>query len=100
MKITVPPEIERALTVQARKRGTTAELIALDSLRKRFVRPRVKRRHDGVKGDGRQTLADFLKGYVGVLHSSEHVPGGARMSEESGKKFAQALIEKRSRGRL
>ncbi|MGD0949840.1 MAG: hypothetical protein ABSA52_20725 [Candidatus Binatia bacterium] len=100
MKITVPPEIERALTVQARKRGTTAELIALDSLRRRFVRAHVRRRHDEGEGNGRQTLADFLEGYVGVLHSSERVPGGARMSEESGNKFAQALIDKRRKGRL
>ncbi len=100
MKITVPPELERALNAQARKLGTTAELVALDSLRERFVRTRRKRGHDEGEGDGRKTLADFLKGYVGVLDSSELVEGGARMSEEPGKKFAQALIEKRSRGRL
>ena len=100
MKITVPPEIERALTAQARKRGTTAELVALDSLRERFVRARVKRRRDEGEGNGRRTLADFLKGYVGVLHSSECVSDGGRMSEEPGKKFTQALIEKRRKGRL
>lgn len=100
MKITVPPEIERALTTQARKCGTTAELVALDSLRERFVRGRVKRRRDEEEGNGRKTLADFLKGYVGVLHSSECAAGGAQMSEQLGKKFTQALIEKRRKGRL
>jgi hypothetical protein len=99
MKITVPPELERALTAQARKRGTTAELVALDSLRKWFVRVRVKRRPEE-RGNGRQTLADFLKGYVGVLRSSECTPGGARMSEQPGRRFARALIEKRKKGRL
>ena len=29
------------------------------------------------------TLVDFLQGYVGVLQSSEYVPGGARLSENS-----------------
>lgn len=32
------------------------------------------------------TLADFLQGHIGILHSSEYVPGGARMSVGSGKK--------------
>jgi len=41
------------------------------------------------------TLADFLQGYVGVLHSSEYVPGGARMSEDSGRKFAEGLAAQR-----
>jgi len=37
------------------------------------------------------TLADFLQGYVGVLHSCEYVPGKARLSEDSGRKFAAGL---------
>ena len=41
------------------------------------------------------TLADFLQGYVGVLHSSEYVPGGARLSEDSGRKFAEGLTAQR-----
>lgn len=36
MKIAVPSEIERALRVQARKHGTTAELVALE--RERYSR--------------------------------------------------------------
>lgn len=38
-----------------------------------------------------ETLADFLHGHVGVLHSSEYVPGGAELSEDSGRKFATWL---------
>ncbi len=38
-----------------------------------------------------ETLADFLQGHVGVLHSSEYVPGGAQLSKDSGRKFAQGL---------
>lgn len=41
------------------------------------------------------TLADFLQGHIGILHSSEYVPGGARMSVDSGKKFAAGLLKKR-----
>jgi prevent-host-death family protein len=45
------------------------------------------------------TLADFLQGYVGVLHSSEYVPGGARMSEDSGRKFAEGLAAQRQQNK-
>jgi hypothetical protein len=41
------------------------------------------------------TLADFLQGYVGVLHSSDYVPGGAQLSEDSGHKFAEGLATQR-----
>jgi hypothetical protein len=55
---------------------------------------------DEENGETRRSLADLLKGYVGVLHSSEHVPGGAAMSEDTGKKFAAGLLKKRNAGRL
>lgn len=46
------------------------------------------------------TLADFLQGHIGVLHSSEYMPGGARMSVDSGKKFAAGLLKKRQQEKL
>jgi hypothetical protein len=33
------------------------------------------------------------------LHSSEHVPGGARLSENSGRKFAAGLAAQRQQKR-
>jgi hypothetical protein len=33
------------------------------------------------------------------LHSSEYVPGGARLSEDSGRKFAAGLIARRQQRR-
>ncbi len=53
-------------------------------------------RHDVVL-DQQETLADFLHEHVGVLDSSEHVPGGARMSEGSSKKFADGLLKRHRR---
>lgn len=96
MIITLPPDIERVLVEQARKRGTTPELLALDSLRERFV-PSFLRKGT-TEGEG--TLADFLGTHIGVLHSSEHLPGGARMSEDTGKKFAAGMVKKRQQRRL
>ncbi len=53
--------------------------------------------HDALP-EAQGTLADFLRGHIGVLHSGEHVPGGDRMSEDSGKKFAEGLLKQRQQG--
>ena len=93
MRITVPPDLESALTEQARKKGKAPEDLALDTLRERFV-------PSPPSGDSTDTLADYLASHLGVLSSSEFVPGGADMSAHCGKKCADALTEKRKQGRL
>lgn len=99
MKITVPSEIERTLTARADELGTTPELLAVDSLREKF--PPSDGTEEAPEGRAPQNLADFLRGYVGVLHSSELVPPGGGMSEDNtGKKFAAGLFKKRQAGRL
>ena len=95
MIITLTPDIEQALAAEARKLGRTPEQLALDSLRERFLSP-----ESGLSPRGEQaTLADFLHGHLGVLHSSEYVPGGARLSADSGRKFAAALLAQRQQKR-
>jgi hypothetical protein len=94
MKITLPPDIESALTKQAQKKGKTPEMLALDTLRKRFVSSLKTKALVEEQG----TLADYLADHIGVLSSSEYVSGGAHMSENCGKKFAAGLIKKRSEG--
>ncbi len=95
MLITLTPDIEQALAAEARKLGLTPEQLALDSLRERFLSPENERSPVSEQG----TLADFLCGHVGILHSSEYVPGGARLSEDSGRKFAAGLIAQRQQRR-
>src|SRR5262245_61069644 len=92
MTITLTPDLEQALIEEARKRGTTPELLALDCLRARFLPPSQPRDPAAEQG----SLADFLADHIGVLSSSEHVPGGARLSEEPGKKFAEGLLNSKS----
>ncbi len=91
MIITLTPDLERALIEQAHKLGTTPEQLALDSLRAHFAQ--AASRESPSKGRG--TLADFFQGHIGILHSSDYIPGGARMSENSGKKFAAGLLKQR-----
>ena len=95
MHITLTPDIEQALTEQARQQGTTPEALALESLRRQFVLPT-----RGESAAPYDTLADFLADSIGVLHSSEYVTGGARLSESTGKTFAAGLLKKRQQRRL
>ena len=81
MLITLTPDLEHALAEEARRHETTPEQIALDSLREHFAAAEAPETSE----EEEETLADFLQGHIGVLHSSEHVPGGARMSEDSGR---------------
>lgn len=94
MNITLPPDIERALIEEARRLGTTPELLVLDSLRDRFLSSPV----ESMETLG-ETLADRLGDLVGILHSSEFVPGGARLSEDTGEKFAAELMKQHRRDR-
>jgi hypothetical protein len=84
------PDIEQALIAQARQQGTTPEQLAFESLRRQFVLPAHGERAVALHG----TLADFLDDSIGTLHSSEYVPGGARMSQTPGKMFLEGLLKK------
>lgn len=46
------------------------------------------------------TMAQFLEGYIGVFDSREDQSGGARMSEDTGRKFAEEIVRKRQQGHL
>ncbi|MFO1372120.1 MAG: hypothetical protein U1F42_06895 [Candidatus Competibacteraceae bacterium] len=45
-------------------------------------------------------LADFLAGHIGTMHSGDQHPGSARLPENTGKRFAELLQQKRRQGRL
>lgn len=96
MEITLTFDIENALAEQARRQGITSEMLALNALQERFV----SSMETEIPIEKKETLLDFLEGHIGVLSSSEHVPGGTRMSENCGKKFAAGLLKKRQDGRL
>ncbi|MXX38371.1 MAG: hypothetical protein F4Z85_09975 [Gemmatimonadetes bacterium] len=62
---------------------------------KYYVQHEQQARYRKVPPEAQGTLADFLQGHIGILHSSEYMPGGARMSVDSGKKFAAGLLKQR-----
>lgn len=86
MRIMLTPDMERMLTEQARKLGITPEQLVVDSLRERFA-------SESAVPESQGTLADLLHEHIGVIDSREYIPSGARMSEDSGKKFATGLLK-------
>ena len=96
MTIQLSPDLEQALAEEARRRGTTPELLVNECLRDRFVHASIQ----APTGNGAKNLAELLADHIGALQSSEKVPGGARMSEDTGKRFTEILTEQRRQGRL
>jgi hypothetical protein len=96
MNITLTPDIEKALKEYACKQGTTPEALAIHALQERFVSSSETK---SIAAE-QETLFGYLADYIGVLSSTEHIAGGARMSENCGKRFAKGLIKKRQDGRL
>jgi len=88
--ITLPPEVEGPLTEEARRKGTTPELLAVDCLRKQFLSPTTTA--TAVAGD---SLFDFLAGFAGTVEGSAEP-----LSEDCGQRFAEGLVEKQKRGRV
>jgi hypothetical protein len=89
--ILLPPDIEGPLITEARKRGTTPESLALDSLRKLFASPPVF----DESSENATTLLDFLDGYIGTVEGSTEA-----FSENCGQRFAEGMAEKQQRGHL
>jgi hypothetical protein len=88
--ITLPPDLEGRLGDEARRRGTTPELLALDGLRQLFALPPAD---NGRENQG--TLFDFLNGYVGTIAGTSEP-----LSEDCGRRYAEGLAEKQQQGRL
>ncbi len=95
--ITLPPQLARAMTEQAKRRGTTLEALALERLNADFL-PALPQ-NAGANNEG-ETMADFLREFIGSLDSRELVPEGADMSGFSGRELGAILAKKHREGRL
>lgn len=84
MTISLPPEVEAMLAEEARRRGTTPELLAVDCLRSRLGS-----RSAAEAGDAGASLLDFLSGYVGTVSGTAEA-----LSERCGQRFIEGLVER------
>jgi hypothetical protein len=87
--ITLPPDLEGRLAEEARKRGTTPELLALDSLRQLFAPAPAA---DTASGGN---FHDLLAGYIGAVSGTREA-----LSEDCGRRFAEGLAAKQRTGPL
>ena len=97
--ITLPPELEKNITERANRQGTTPELWSLKTLYQ-SVQSDLSTQSESESIPEGETMLDFFAGYVGVLNSSEFIPGGAQMSKDIGRKFAEGMLHKRQEGKL
>lgn len=93
--------IERQLKEKANQLGKSPEALALKTLRKEFA-VLEEQSHEAVfpSRSKAKTLADLLGDYIGAVDSGEYVEGGAQMSKDTGKKFAEGMLKKYKEGRL
>lgn len=96
MTIELSSDLQQALDDAAREQGTTPQTLAAEWLRERLF-PAISQAYAATAP---RNLAERLGGYVGILDSGEHVPGGAQMSERTGEQFTEILVQRRERGRL
>jgi len=96
VNITLTPDIEQVLSQVAKKQGATVESIILKTLRECFFQKESKK----TERSEMNNLADMLKEDIGTIDSGEIVQGGARMSTNTGKRFADILAEKHRQGKI
>ncbi len=108
MTIALKPEIEAALAAQANLRGMTPDQLANEILNDNL---QAANGTEQVAVNGSEieeseddltegTMYDLLKPFVGIIDSSEFVPGGANMSQDCGRKFAEGMLEKKRQGKI
>ena len=83
--ITIPPELEAPLAQAAKRQGTSPELLAVESLRRMYAPE--SSAAEPINGG---TLADFLKGYIGTIEGTSEP-----LSEDTGRRFREMLVEQR-----
>jgi hypothetical protein len=88
--IILPPEVERPLAEEARKKGTTPEILAIDCLRKVFITTHADNRINEA-----ESLYAFLSGYAGTVNGTTEA-----LSENSGERFTKGLVAKHKRGHV
>lgn len=109
MTIELTPEIVAPLAARAQQRGLTPEELAREILRDELDALKgADSVTNGADDDAQEpedraaepTLYELLVEHIGVINSSEYVPGGAHLSQDCGRKFAEGMLEKRRQGKL
>jgi hypothetical protein len=95
LTLNLSSELEQAVTEEAAQKKTTVDVLIMDALQKRFLKPSVRKPlPQGA------TLADALVEDIGSISTRDNSPDGSTLSENTGRKFAQRMAEKHKQGQL
>lgn len=104
MQLTLTHEISDALIEAAEQQGTTPEILALSCLQQHFLGSKALESQQASETTepeaNKQSLADFLEGYIGVLSSKQDNLENAKIQQQSTPSFTQYLMQKRDQGKL
>jgi hypothetical protein len=89
LQVTLSPEIAAIVVREAARQGTSADAVANAVIRERYTTDASNVEEPLSRGS---TLADRLAKHLGVIDT-----GGANLSTDTSKKFADALYEERLR---
>jgi hypothetical protein len=92
--ITLPPDLEEAVTRRAHDQGTTPEVLAVDELRRIYLAAQDTGNPEG------KTLLDYWTDYIGSVDSRDNGRESSNLSENTGQKFAQLMVDKHRHGKL
>lgn len=88
--ILLPPDLEESISDQARRRGTSIELLAIKGLRELYPSERtIPVSPSDVTGIPPRNLLEFLGEFVGCVEGN-----GEPLSENTGKYFTDELVKK------
>ena len=94
VSITLPQELEQIVARRAAEQRTTPELLLLDDLNRLYAPPA-----DAPRAEG-QTLAEYWADYIGSIDSGETGSGDGALSENTGRQFAELMVQKYRKGSL
>ncbi|HEX2077128.1 MAG TPA: hypothetical protein VHG08_05450 [Longimicrobium sp.] len=109
MEIKLPPDLEAELEEEARLSGYSVEKLIIICVAEHFAKvrrvsaPSVPPPHYKPEDFPPGSMGEFLAPFIGVIDSSELGPEAQKwlpLSENTGEKFTEILLEKQRQGRL
>ena len=89
LQVTLTPEIAAIIMREAARKGTSADVVTNDVIRERFAVAGQQSGDNDSEAPPSGTLLDRFSKHIGTIDT-----GGANLSVDTGKRFADLLVEK------
>ena len=100
MTIELSSQLESALASEAARRGTTLQALAIEFIVAHLPSTPSLAEAPSPEAERPKTLYDRLKSHIGTVNSRQPGEAPSRLSEDTGRKFAAGLQDRRQQGRL